>query len=329
MKRFARRVLAPAAGSLAGLWALWSVYALALGPDPLEPLPFVGNASIREIRVGPDEPWSVMLMADVQDGYHCIPELLRRGAALAPKAVIVLGDLSADHDEEHARLPARMFRRHPPSAPLFVAPGNHDIRGESGRAPFLAWYGSTTFEVKIGRARFLGADNSGGPLSSAALDELEARLAAARGEDVILCIHRDIFDWPGKHNPGAEAENAALLELIRKHAVKMVLCGHHHYSHSEVRGPTRFVIAPTSGNRSHDTGQNPVSFLMLRWTGREYVFDLGRTYRSNASELIGQIDHVALSHLRPPFERHPLAFGSLLVLTVLACAGGWFVRSKA
>ena len=184
-------------GSLLGIGALFAAAALSIDAEGPDALPGVGNVSIHELQPANDDSWSVLILADVQGGFHYLPEIFARGAAWKPNAVIVLGDLSNDPDRERMQLPVRTLRRHPPPAPLFVVPGNHDIDGEKGRQDFLRWFGSTTFDLRIGRTRLLGANNADGPLAPAALAELGAKLAeaASRGQQTILCFHRDIVDW--------------------------------------------------------------------------------------------------------------------------------------
>ena len=95
------------------------------------------------------------------------------------------------------------------------------------------------------------------------------------------------------------------------------------------RGSTRFIVAPPSGDRSRDTGQTPVSFLVLRWTGNSYVIELERFFRNNHSELVGVFLKVALADLRPLYEQSPRLFGLLFLISIVACPAGWALWARA
>ncbi len=328
-----KRVLPWSAIALGTSWivaALLCVLALAIDTRELEtPLAEAANGAVREI-VSEAESWSVVILADIQGGFAYLPEIFRRAALHRPKAVIVLGDLSSNPDEDHMRVPVWFMKRWPPPAKLFLVPGNHDIEREKGVPEFLRWFRSLTFDFRIGSVRFIGLNNADGPLEDAELGDLRRKLeeAGARSERVVLCLHREIIDWEGKRGPAVEERYRALLDLIQSANVAMVLTGHHHQPHDEVRGPTRFRVAPPAGDRSRDTDADPVSFLVLRWTGRELEVEPHRFERSIATEAKGAFFHLALAHVQPFFRRHPFVAYGLLVIGVALGALAWisFIR---
>ncbi len=263
-------------------------------PVPLPPgqLPFVGNAVVRDLDADDSEPWSVMILADVQNGFPYLPRLFRQKLPQNLRAIVSVGDFSADPDEAHMRLPVAELLRAPPPVPFFIVPGNHDIRdGEQNKDCFLRWFGATTFEFRIGNTCFLGADNSDGLLDGQALLELEQKMTAATasGHRIILCMHCDIIDWQGKQKPGVEGPNRKLLEIVSRHDVRFVFSGHYHQAHDETRNRTRFVIAPASGHRDQQPGQNPISYLILRWNGESYLLERRQFCRRNLTELAGKL----------------------------------------
>lgn len=317
--------------SLAGLSAL--LLSLATLPErPSGKRAVAGNAVLSDLGADDSEPWSVLILADVQNGFHYLPDIFQRDMPRNLRAIVCLGDLSANHDEVHMQLPVRELLATPPPAPFFVVPGNHDIRGEEGRDCFVRWFGATTFEFRIGSTCFLGVDNADGPLEERALARLEERLAAAsgRGQRVVLCMHRDIIDWEEKETvPGTEARNSKLLELVKRHDVCFVLAGHHHQPHDETRDGTRFVIAPASGHRDHERGQNPISFLILRWNGASFALERQLFCRRNTTELAGRFLYLSQVFVQPLLNRYPIFFWVFVLLAAGSIPATWMLFGGA
>ncbi len=326
-----RRWIAPLLATLAGAWSVLAAAGMTVRSPGSEPVTECGNANVHDLGLKDDQPWTAILLSDVQSGFAYLPELFRRAAAHRPAAIFVTGDLSGDHDELHAQLPVWSIRRAPPPGPFFVLPGNHDIERATGagRDAFLRYYGALGFDVAIGSTRFLGVPDCGLPLTAEDLAALEAQLkdAAAKHQRVVLCIHHDVIDWEGKSHQRAAAQNMELQKLIDHYAIALVLCGHYHTPHDETRGATRYIVAPASGHRDQAARvQTAVSFLVLRWTGRELVVEREQFSRNNATEVQGVLVHMSLAHLRP------LGAGTVwtsAAVGALLCIAGWWWRGGA
>ncbi len=313
------------AGLLCGSAFLYGVAALNVDPGDPGPAPGAANATVHELPGDDAAPWNLLVVSDIQEGFPYLPRILREGAALRPSAVIVLGDVAITHDEEHLALPVRMMRRAPVPAPLFAIPGNHDIKGGEGAEAFVRRFGADRFDFRIGRTRFLGLNNADGVLTDVALAELDRRLGKAGedGERVVLCVHRNLIDLD-EHHGYVEESNRPLLDILLARRVPLVLGGHWHEFRDVTRGATRFVVAPPSGDRSLETGQDLVSWFILRWTGSEFAFDVESFERRNADELEGHFLRMALVHLQPAYRRSPLAGGALLAALAAGTLGaGW------
>jgi 3',5'-cyclic AMP phosphodiesterase CpdA len=307
------RTLALVVALLAGAWSLFAASAIWVEPIHPSRLPQAGNAAVHRLAPGSDGPWSIVLLSDVQDGFAYLPEILERANRLDPLATLVLGDLSRQQDWEHLQLPVMMLRESDIPGVLFAVPGNHDVRGEAGRKEFVETFGATTFSVLIGDVLVLGLDNADGTLSDDPLRNLRSHLdeAEAGGWRVVLCLHRDLIDWAAQEPVGAEAINSELLRLIMQHSVEMVLTGHSHLPHEEVREATRFVVLPSSGDRSRDTSNSVVSFSRLEYRDGELTLQSFSFERVWTTELQGTCLHVLYSHLRPLFERSRFLFWSM------------------
>lgn len=337
MRTFLRGVLWVVA-PLGGLAALFLGAALLVRPPGPDPVPGVRNADLHELPGSDQEPWSVVLLSDVQNGIAYLPEIFERTKAYAPKAIVVTGDFASRPQESHIRVPVWYLRRSPPPVPMFIAPGNHDISRErlnvpkgQGEKEFVQWYGAATFEFRVGRTWFLGLNNATGPIDGETLAALRSKLEAAksRGERAVLCLHRDLISFAAQPNPNAETEHQALLSVIREHDVPYVFCGHLHREGYEARGKTRFVAVPASGNRpANDPEQKPIHFTVLRWTGTAYELGREEFYRRNSTELKGLFVYLALAHVRPFFERSPAAGGALLAGGLLAAVAGAIVLPR-
>jgi 3',5'-cyclic AMP phosphodiesterase CpdA len=300
-------------------------------PGP-EPVAGVRNAELHELPGADREPWSVVFLSDVQNGIAYLPEIFERSKAFSPKAIVITGDFAATYLQSHIRIPVWYLRRSPPPAPTFIAPGNHDIAPGKRQVPlgngtkeFVQWYGATTFDFRIGATRFLGLNNSEGPLAPEAIVDLKKQLedAKARNERSILCLHRDVITFASEVARPSDQENHELLELIRGYEIPYVFCGHLHEEAYEKRGKTEFVAAPASGNRpALEPGQKPVRFLVLHWDGAAFHLRREEFYRRNSTELSGVFVYLALAEVRPLFEKKPALGGAILGVALLLFAAG-------
>lgn len=315
MKRGPRGLLAVVA-VLCGATDLILATAFLIPPAGFEPVAGVRNADLHDLPGRDDEPWSVAVISDVQNGHAYLPELFRRLDNPRPQAIVVTGDLAPDPSPELAQLPVWYLRRRPPPAPMFVVPGNHDLAllpgGRLGEPEFLRWYGALTFEFRIGRTVFIGLDNSTSPIVGPAFEELRRRLDEAkdRGDRAILCLHRNIVQFE-EPDPISRLDDQ-VRQLVRNYDVPYVLCGHLHHDAYDEQGGTRYVAVPASGHRpANEPGQKPVAFMTLRWDGSRFELRREEFYRRNWTELKGVVLYLALAKIHPCLDRHPLVSGLL------------------
>jgi Icc-related predicted phosphoesterase len=242
-----------------------------------------------------DGSWAVQILADIQDGFHYLPELLTDGARLGARAVVIAGDLQRGDGGRHLGLVVRELRQHGTSAPIFVVPGNHDAMTQADRDAFEAAFGASVFEFRIGSTWFEGLDSTNPASFEAERRRLRARIgqAARAGESVVVVRH---------HSPlrdvGGLADDA-LLEVLRDPSVAFVIAGHGHTSRVDRVGSTRFVVAPPSGDRSHGQGQTSVSYLMLRARGGRLSLELHQFSRRNGVDARCAWTHAWLVHILP------------------------------
>ncbi|MGE5169408.1 MAG: phosphodiesterase [Rudaea sp.] len=187
---------------------------------------------------------------------RCVAELLR--LPQLPDGVLFTGDLTDfGRDEEYANLRTLLA---PLPMPVYLMPGNHDEREALRRAfPDHAYLrqreATVDFAIEDHPVRLVALDTvvprqSGGRLSPAQLEWLEATLGREPAKPAILALHHPPFDTGIGHMDKIGLENAAALEaVVRKHPqVERVISGHLHRSIS-----TRFAgtIASTVPSPAH------------------------------------------------------------------------------
>jgi 3',5'-cyclic AMP phosphodiesterase CpdA len=178
-----------------------------------------------------------------------VAKAIARINALRPDFVLCTGDLvdipRSDVQMEHART---LLADLAPGIPFLPVPGNHDI-GDEPSAEDLAWYREV-----VGRDRFsfnhrgwhftglnscLLADGRAVPDEVTAqwswLEEDLARPAAARAEGTLVFMHHPPFLEDEAEDDGyfnlPRASRSRLVNLLGRHGVRHILCGHLHRSH--------------------------------------------------------------------------------------------------
>ncbi len=278
---------------------LWT---LAMAPGSRRPMDAdalrverAANARIREVPTAPDGSWAVQILADIQDGFSYLPRILDEGAELGARAVVIAGDLQRGDGGLHLSLVLNELRAHGSDLPLFVVPGNHDAMTRADRAAFEAAFGSSVFEFRIGSTWFVGLDSTDPEGFDEERERLRARIeevSRAGGRVVAVRHHSPLHDVGG-------LADEALLDVLRDPSVAFVIAGHAHTSRVDRIGPTRFVVAPPSGDRSHGQGQTPVSYLILRSDGVRLSLELHQFSRRNWLDARSAWSHAWDVHVLP------------------------------
>lgn len=309
-----------------------SVYGAGCGGAPVEGrVPGAANTTIRELSADDSGAWSVVVLADIQEGFTYIGSIFDEIAGARPTAVIIAGDLARGAGGQHLALLVQQLQQHPSPAPLFVVPGNHDCLSPAAHRAFLERFGSTEFEFRIGKFRFLGLDSMTRPISWQ-LDRLHSstELASARGEQLIVVRHHPVSGGNGSSaDEPAREDNRMLLQALQSPPVTLVISGHSHESSVEAyRGMTLVVAAP-SGDRNMGGGQTPVSYLVLRWNGSKMTLEQHKLSRTNSLDLEAAYLHVMIAHIRPLLRERPLGAASVgVVFAICAGLGTWSRRRR-
>jgi 3',5'-cyclic AMP phosphodiesterase CpdA len=220
--------------------------------------------------------WHFIHLSDPQFGmfepgsehYYETPLVARaieRVNALRPAFVLCTGDLvdipRSDDQLEHAR---SMLADLDPGILFLAVPGNHDI-GDEPTARDLRWY-----RRAVGRDRFsfnhrgwhftginscLLADGRAVPQEVAAqwswLEGDLARPAVERAEGTVVFMHHPPFLEAETEDDGyfnlPRDPRSRLVELLRNHGVRLLLCGHLHRSHRATADSLEVLVAGPVG----------------------------------------------------------------------------------
>jgi 3',5'-cyclic AMP phosphodiesterase CpdA len=176
-----------------------------------------------------------------------------------PDVVVVNGDVvmeDPDIEADHAFARAQIGKL---AVPCRYLPGNHDIGdnvlfgkmpqrvNDERRARFLRHFGEERWAFEAAGWGFVGVNaqlfGSGGqPAEAEQWDWIETSLRRFSGLPIALFLHKPLFlDTPSE--PDHEdpllrqscldlASRSRLLELCRRHGVRLISCGHKHQSRS-------------------------------------------------------------------------------------------------
>ncbi|MFH0962914.1 MAG: hypothetical protein V2A58_02760 [Planctomycetota bacterium] len=308
MKGWCAAVAAAGAAGWLALCAAAFVVAEAKGGT----LACAGNATVHEFAASGNGEWAVVVLGEVAGGFPYLREVVARARRWSPAAFVLVGDAAIKGDARHLALATRELERCVADARVFAVPGSRESRSNlEGAQAFLDAFGARTFDFRIGGTRFLGVDNTTGTPEADALAMLEEKLAEADavGDEVIVCAYRDpaLTGHDGGHT---------LAAILREYRVEYVFTGEGGKSSLETRDGTTFVGAPPSGQRTVETDQTPISFLVLRHAEGKTHVALERFYRKNVTELEGAFLHLALAHVRPLARARPVPF----VVVLAGCA---------
>lgn len=187
-------------------------------------------------------------------------------------AILVSGDVSDDGTaESYAFFKSLMA---PLEAPLFVIPGNHDLREPMRRAfselGYLPSAGKLNWHQQIGDIDVIGLDTlvegaGGGEIDAATLDFLETAITANQSRPVLLALHHPPFP------SGIAFMDRIGLEGIGKLAKVLsgvdteirVICGHiHNTMVANVGGKTALSSPSSCSCFEFDVaGDAPVGFM--------------------------------------------------------------------
>lgn len=201
--------------------------------------------------------------------------------ALDPAFVLVTGDLVNDPYDPVQDSIYRV-RIAGVKAPVYVIPGNHDMKGfsEEEHAHYMSMRASDRFSFQANGCAFIGFD-SNCILDKAADFEarqkawLQAELAAARGcRYIFVFLHcpiiRESMDEKEDHSNFPVAKREEYIGLFKAYGVTAVFAGHTHQEYACEYDGIRFYTAGPVGNA---IGHGRSGYQVVRVDADGYAVD--------------------------------------------------------
>ena len=269
-----------AAAALCGVsWHLGRhVYAL----QELASIPFIDNAensSWLQERL-PADSFSFLVMGDIQAGYLNIRRILATPPEQCAFAVQT-GDLMRHADPGHYALALYELKKIDLRFPLFVVPGNHDVKGNPSL--FDDYFRLKQFSFVWSGSLFIFLDNSSGAPYDGLFQYLEETLKDHQGKVqwTFVFLHRPPIDW--EHgDPRPESKNySRFFEIQKAYKIDCVFSGHlHDYREFDLDG-THYI---SNGLESDQKGRtsNEIYYTVVTVSPEKVIT---KKIRLNASSL--------------------------------------------
>jgi hypothetical protein len=257
----------------------------------------------------PGTRYRIGVLGDAQKG---LANLSRIAQAVRKEDVSFLlqtGDLVANNDEGHYRLAARYLKRGGATHWPYVVPGNHDVKGGTGR--FRRWCGELERSFSVGPLAFVILDNASAAPPD--LDHVKERIrAAGPHQAVVLAMHVPPFDI----HQEPLADYAPFLEWLKTSEVRYLLCGHVHGYFKKQVGSTTVLVNGVGGDFDAWQFDQDVYATILEVDGTSITDREIRIAPSH--EVWENVEHLAIGHFAEAYGRRPvLSWGGTVLLAGL------------
>lgn len=266
-------------------------------------VPFSNNSdNIQWLQEQPSvEFFSFLVLGDIQAGYRNLVRLLK--PASGPYAFAVqTGDLVSHADQGHYILALYELKKSDLLAPLFVVPGNHDVKGNPGL--FDIYFKLKQFYFVWSECLFIFLDNALGAPYDRLFHFLEEILKEhqAKVRWTFIFIHRPPIDW--EHGePRPELKNySRFFEIQKTYKIDYVFSGHlHDYRMHELDG-TRYI---SNGLESDQKGRiaNENYYTVVKVSPEQVITEKVSLHSSSLEAFTGIALDCAVAHAYPIIER--------------------------
>ncbi len=264
---------------------------------------------------------ALLHVSDLHFGPKHLPELSAAVAELVvaerPDVVVASGDFTQRAKPAQFRQAREFLERL--EVPVVFAPGNHDVPlwrvWERALAPFAAWrrhFSNELVRDYVDDEIAVLAINTAhswttkhGRVTAAEAAALETRLArvpatAAR----IVVAHHPLARVPGIGDEPPARGGDRLLDVLRRHRVRLVLSGHLHHSFLAARDPAADGLlalahcgtTSSSRGRASERGGNSLFWIEIEGAGAI----LGRRLWDRARAEFVEVERVALPGVERP-----------------------------
>jgi 3',5'-cyclic AMP phosphodiesterase CpdA len=257
------------------------------GSEDLTAIPFISNSdNIQWLQEQSSaEPFSFLVLGDIQAGYRNLSRLLKTTSVPCAFAVQT-GDLMSHADQ----------------MPLFVVPGNHDVKGNPGL--FDIYFKLKQFYFVWSGCLFIFLDNSLGAPYDILFQFLEETLKEHQEKVrwTFIFIHRPPIDW--EHDePRPELKNySRFFEIQKTYKIDYVFSGHlHDYRVHELDG-TRYISNGLESDQKGRTG-NETYYTVVKVSAENVLTDKISLHASSLEAVTGIALDCSVAHVYPILER--------------------------
>jgi len=273
------------------------------GSEDLTAIPFVNNGdNISWLQERSSvESFSFLVLGDIQAGYRNLSRLLKTTSEPCAFAVQT-GDLVSHADQGHYSLALYELKKSDLQAPLFVIPGNHDVKGNPGL--FERYFKLKQFCFVWSDCLFIFLDNSLGAPYDTLFQFLEETLKEHQGKVrwTFIFIHRPPIDW--EHGePQPESKNySRFFEIQKTYKIDYVFSGHlHDYRVLELDG-THYITNGLESDQKGRTG-NETFYTVVKVSAEKVLTDKISIPSSSLEAVTGIALDCSVAHVYPILER--------------------------
>lgn len=273
------------------------------GSEDLTAIPFISNSdNIQWLQEQSSaEPFSFLVLGDIQAGYRNLSRLLKTTSVPCAFAVQT-GDLMSHADQGHYNLALYELKKSDLQAPLFVVPGNHDVKGNPGL--FDIYFKLKQFYFVWSGCLFIFLDNSLGAPYDILFQFLEETLKEHQEKVrwTFIFIHRPPIDW--EHGePRPELKNySRFFEIQKTYKIDYVFSGHlHDYRVHELDG-TRYISNGLESDQKGRTG-NETYYTVVKVSAENVLTDKISLHASSLEAVTGIALDCSVAHVYPILER--------------------------
>jgi 3',5'-cyclic AMP phosphodiesterase CpdA len=273
------------------------------GTEFFTDVPFINNSdNITWLQEQPAAAsFSFLVLGDIQAGYRNLGQLLKPTAE-SHAFTVQTGDLVSHADQGHYCLALYELKKSDLVSPLFVVPGNHDVKGNPGL--FDLYFKLKQFFFLWSGCLFIFLDNSLGAPYDRLFQFLEQTLKEHQGtvRRTFIFIHRPPIDW--EHGePRPELKNySRFFEIQKLYKIDCVFSGHLHDYRVHELDSTRYI---SNGLESDQKGRtaNESYYTVVKVSPQTISTEKVRIQNSSFEAFKSTALDCMVAHVYPILER--------------------------
>jgi 3',5'-cyclic AMP phosphodiesterase CpdA len=274
------------------------------------------------------------VVGDIQREVNKLPLIMTSMQKGPPVAFIIqTGDAVVRADSAHYRLFLNELAQCKLSAPLFVVPGNHDIKNDHNNL-FETYFGSRNFRFEYGNALFIVIDIARGGWDDEKSDWLRSVLESRNAGilHVFLFMHQLPISGDGSEGHFIDQIDTRLARMLEDYGVDYVFSGHWHENRQKEWRETTFIVNGEDDDFDTHKAGAPFSYNLIR-VGEHLIEDQHVELQPGYSTLVfSELHDILIAHLGDFLMKNPwigLGMALLLAIGVALFLVLWFKLGNA